>query len=193
MQGLPEDEGVKEESYCQVPETLATTLKATELKALRYVAGYLTRKASKRPCCKAALLKENAHDTCDAYEDFIRTKEYSRKNLSLKYVNSMFFEKMKYALGVVKYVFNRDLHKFDISDVLKILKKNIKLSDCPHNESLQDHIFKYFIKVNIHNYCTQLNRVLRGTDQRVIPRNAPKIFLTAKQIYTNGKKRRPHS
>lgn len=98
---------------------------------------------------------------------------------------------MKYALAIIKYIFNRDLHKKNVvSHTLRMLCEKISLTPCFHDESIKRNIFTYFIKVNLFNYCGQLNKIIRGLDQRPIPKSAPKIFQMSKKVYCNTMKRR---
>lgn len=72
---------------------------------------------------------------------------------------------------------------------LETLKKRISFTDCLHENVIKTSILKYFIKINVFNYAKQVNRVIKGIDLRVIPENAPKIFLSARKIYLSNLKK----
>lgn len=110
---MPEEEEDEEEieaKFSPIPDNIPSVLKPIETQALRYVSGYLFKKIGKQPCkCKNFFLKHS--EESDDSELFLSKKEYTSGVKRLKYVNSNFLEKLKQALHVIKFIFNRDLHK----------------------------------------------------------------------------------
>lgn len=193
MQRLPEEdeEESQDSAYCKVPENLPGAVKPIETQVLKYVAGYITKKIGKKSCtCKDAFFKKSTV-TDTNYEDFLKFKEFKKNKSSLQYVNNIFLNKMKESLKIIKYIFNRNIFKPKIVQfTLKTLCERISFTECSHNEAITSAIFKYFIKVNLFNYCKQINRILKGLDLRPVSKSAPPIFLHAKSIYLSSRKRR---
>ena len=173
-----------------MPTNFPPSHKAVELQALQYVSGYIVKKIG-NTCnyCKHSFLKSDVN-AVNPHEDFTKFKEYNKKFRSLKYVNPNFLEKMKTTLSIIKFILNKDLHRVNlIKYIEKILMERIYFTDCFHDAKVKMGIFRYFIRVNLFNYCKQINSVLRGQDQRISPKNAPKSFLAAKKIFLNNRKR----
>lgn len=184
---MPEEVGDESilEGFCSVPENVPRSIQSVEDQALRYVSGYLIKKVGALPCtCKDLFVQSNpSTENLKESEVFLRAKEYKSSKLSLKYVTSTFLDKMRYAMDIIKFIFNRDLHKNNlIPHTLKILQDRIRLTDCFHDMKIKTNIFNYLIKIQIFNVTKQINNIIRGLDVRHIPKKAPKYFLSAKNI-----------
>lgn len=100
------------------------------------------------------------------------------------HVNKEFLSKMNKAYSVVKFVMRTDLHKKGVLfHVLQVLKHNIKLVYCEHNDMISDTIFKYFKKIYIFHIIRQINNVVKGKNLKPIPPNASNYFKNAREIY----------
>lgn len=177
-----------QEAFTPIPSKITSHVKPVESQALRYIAGYLLKKIGKQQCeCKNLFLKNDFGS--EESELFLRTKEYTTGRQCLKYVNSEFLNKLKSALGLMRFILNRDLHKKNVVEhITKTLMKTFSFTSCFHDNKIKMQVFKYFIiKVQLFNYTTQLNRIIRGLDLRSIPNNAPKFFLSAKSMYQTTK------
>lgn len=176
-----------QEAFSPIPANMPSYVKPVESQALRYVAGYLVKKIGKQPCnCKNLFLKNDS--SSEESELFLRTKEYVKGRQHLKYVSKEFLDKLKSALGLIRYILNRDLHKKNLVEhIRKMLMEKFSFTLCFHDDIIKSQVFKYFIKVQLFNYTTQLNRIVRGLDLRPIPNNAPKFFLSAKSMYQTTK------
>lgn len=194
MQGLPEEDEEGDLNFGVIPEDIPASTKPIEGNILKYVAGYVVKKIGKLPCnCKESFLARREKEDFD--EDiFLNFKEYVKtrsSHRSLRYVNGSFLEKMKKALGIIKYIFNRFLYKPRLIDfTTKILCERINFTQCFHENKIKKTIFKYFIKVNLFNYCKQINMILKGLDLRSVPQSAPKIFINARNMQLNNLKRK---
>lgn len=192
LQGLPEEEEDQTAySFCGIPQNLPILTKPIEAKALRYVSGYIAKKIGRLPNCECKSYYFKSEEVkCTGDEMFIKFKEYDRFQ-RLKYVNSVFNDKLKEALTIIKYIFNKHLYKPGIINfTLNKLKERIFFTNCEHDEIIKTTIFKYFIKINLFNYCKQVNHIFRGLDLRNVPKNAPKLFICAKNLYNSTSKRK---
>ena len=92
--------------------------------------------------------------------------------------------KIKQAVAIIKFIFNRDLHKKEVMFyILQTLKQKIKLTYCNHNLKIWQVIFSYLIKVCAFNYISQINQVLKGQNLKKIPPNASLYFKHAKSMW----------
>ncbi|KAI4458086.1 transposase protein [Holotrichia oblita] len=180
---------VREDVNISLPSEELTTY--VDKLSIGYVSGFIAkniRKLSKCELCKSNIF---CKDTVAEWHDLIIEKEFADNiPLKMKYCTPSFMKFMCQIYNVTRNQLPVIICKKQCLNILISLIKNhifLPFDDtCGHKREVVDFTVDYFIKFLCHNWCTGVNRILKGADDRLFTNDV--IYKQARHYYLKMKR-----
>lgn len=157
---------------------------------LHYVSGFVSKKVLPKvkncESCKRNILAGEEDNSVDkAIRVFTEGREYDEKR-RLKYCSAKFIEYLTNIYNIFNHVFSNVCYLGNVLQrITEIIKENVQfpfISDCGHNENMENLVIKSFIRILLFHNIKTLNNIMLGKDRRNLDK-ACCIYKNAAEVY----------
>lgn len=178
---------------CPVNVQLSETTKNLQTVTHSYISGFIIKKLNKdvlKGC--VSCLKKMCTDEVSNDHELIVAREYQPTKLNLKYPGTSFCSVVNKIISYINDVLPKICHHQKIqSSLITGIMSNVNISNlsCPaHEKDFTLKIVKYTIKLFIHHWCTEINKILSGKQKLRAGENDPIKLLANKWHSSHSKK-----